>query len=548
MHTNTDFVSNLLFIKNEGVSPQQTPGDALRTQRSEPSLADSFCEIATLRAEQPALSNADLTVSYFDILSAAKQIAAQLKSYSHYQPGDRVILLVPNSVAYVPAFYGILMAQGVVVPLPANTESGTLQKILKSTAASYLITTPPVLNRQPDPQDFLSEPFRIVNELPKDNDAAIRSSSVKTGHDLAAIFFTAGSSGTPKGVMLSHTNLISNARSIGDYLKLKADERPLCILPFHHAFGNSVLQSHILIGSHLILDGNTTFPESIIESLIRHQCTSLAAVPDLFRILLERTSLRQSEISTLRYMSVAGGALPHQLSVEISQCIAPARFYVMYGQTEATARLAYVPPEHLTGLSDGCIGRAIPGVTLEVVDDNGRAVEPGEVGELRAKGANIMQGYWQDPAGSQERLRNDWLYTGDLATIDEAGWFIIKGRQNSLVKISGYRVHPADLEEFALRSFPIAQAVAVPFESKHIGTRLFLYVKPTSADSQLPVTEMIGMCRDHLPRQLVPDRIQMIENFPLNHALKIDRLHLSRLAEQAGKKEEKQIQKTDSKV
>ncbi|MEQ9070242.1 MAG: AMP-binding protein, partial [Gimesia chilikensis] len=167
----------------------------------------------------------------------------------------------------------------------------------------------------------------------------------------------------PKGVMLSHGNLISNAQSIQEYLQLQADERPICVLPFHHAFGNSVLQSHLLKGTHLILDGNTIFPESILEAMIRHECTSLSAVPDLYRILLERTSFKQTQFPHLRYMSVAGGALPHAQAVEISDVIHPARFFVMYGQTEATARLAYVPPEQLAGVSDGSIGQAIPGVT-----------------------------------------------------------------------------------------------------------------------------------------------------------------------------------------
>lgn len=537
MHSNTDFLSNLSFIKSGIVSNWEYNWDyhfdsanGLETS-PDANLGDLFCDVARRQSDQPAISSSKATWSYRSLLDAAHRISNQLLSNPEYKPGNRVILLVPNSIEYIAAFYGILMSGGVVVPLPANTESGTLQKILESTEAIYIISTPQVLSRHSEleglPCDVIPEEVVRKKLSPT---AQIKSTETNTD-PLAAIFFTAGSSGTPKGVMLSHSNLISNAQSIQEYLELKADERPLCVLPFHHAFGNSVLQSHILLGSHLVLDANTLFPESIVKAVKQHRCTSLSAVPDLFRILLERTSFQKTDLPTLRYLSVAGGALPHQLSMEISQCIAPARFYVMYGQTEATARLAYVPPAHLPELSDGSIGRAIPGVTLEVVDDKGRPVGTGIVGELRAKGANIMRGYWRDATETRERIRNGWLYTGDLATSDEAGWITIKGRRNALVKISGYRVHPVDLEEFALRTFPISQAVAVPFESKDVGTRLALYVKSASDEDQLSVAEMNTLCRKNLPRQMVPDHIQIVESFPLNHAMKIDRTKLALAAE-----------------
>lgn len=528
MHSTTDFLSKLLLIKSGITSNWDYQFNSADSQETTSGirLGDLFCEVASRKADQPAISTSVATWNYHSLLLAAQSISNQLQSNPEFKPGNRVILLVPNSIEYIAAFYGILMAEGVVVPLPANTESGTLQKILEATEAFYIISNSQVLKRQPELQALQRETICNYGALPAQNQTTIQKSDA-AADDLAAIFFTAGSSGTPKGVMLSHSNLIANARSIQEYLELNAGERPLCVLPFHHAFGNSVLQSHILLGSHLILDANTLFPESIVKAVNLHRCTSLSAVPDLFRILLERTSFKEAELTSLRYMSVAGGALPHDLSVEISKCISPAHFFVMYGQTEATARLAYVPPEHLRELPDGCIGRAIPGVTLEVVDDKGRSVELGTVGELRAKGPNVMRGYWRDATETRERIRNGWLYTGDLATIDEVGWITIKGRRNALVKISGYRVHPGDLEEFALRSFPISQAVAVPFESKEVGTRLALYVKLNSKDDQLSVSEMNAICRKSLPRQMVPDYINIVESFPLNHAMKIDRTKLA---------------------
>jgi acyl-CoA synthetase (AMP-forming)/AMP-acid ligase II len=266
--------------------------------------------------------------------------------------------------------------------------------------------------------------------------------------------------------------------------------------------------------------------------LQKYECTSLSGVPDLFRMLLERSSLGQTQLPALRYMAVAGGALRHERALEAGRRIAPAEFFVMYGQTEATARLAYLPPDRLAGLPEGTIGRAVPGVTLEVVDEQGAAVPPGAVGELRAKGPNVMLGYWREPAATEERIREGWLYTGDLATIDAEGWIVHRGRKSALVKIAGFRVHPADLEDFAVRRLPVREAVAVAYESQAAGTRLALYVKPAVSHTSLATSEMIARCRAELPRHMVPDFVEIVDELPLNHALKIDRPLLSRRAEQ----------------
>ena len=530
MHFPIDFLSSLRLVEHPLAASPITLLEDVTSESTGAGLVDRLLEITALHSEQPAVSTSERTLSYGELILLVRQISEQLSEVAGFESGSRVVLLVPNSVEYIAAFYAVLFAGGVVVPVPANTESGALKNILDSTQAICTITTAPVLRRHPDLEEFTVKSMDSEESVTGTVPVNTLKSVARSEKSLAAIFFTSGSSGMPKGVMLSHGNLISNAQSIQEYLQLQADERPVCVLPFHHAFGNSVLQSHLLQGAHLILDGNTIFPESILEAMIRHECTSLSAVPDLYRILLERTSFKQTQFPHLRYMSVAGGALPHAQAVEISDVIHPARFFVMYGQTEATARLAYVPPEQLAGVSDGTIGQAIPGVTLQIVDESGQLLTAGMVGELRARGPNIMQGYWRDAEETRKRIHNGWLYTGDLATFDQSGRIVIKGRRNSLVKISGYRVHPADLEQFALRTFPLSQAVAVPFEAKNTGTRLALYIETTPKGTGLTEAEMLSVCRSQLPRQLVPDRIRILQKIPLNHAMKVDRVKLSELA------------------
>jgi acyl-CoA synthetase (AMP-forming)/AMP-acid ligase II len=223
--------------------------------------------------------------------------------------------------------------------------------------------------------------------------------------------------------------------------------------------------------------------------------------------------------------------LPRNAALEVARRIAPAEFFVMYGQTEATARLAFVSPACLADAPEGAIGRAIPGATLEVVNDADAPTDPDATGELRAKGPGVMLGYWRDPAATSERIRGGWLYTGDLAAVDAQGTIVLKGRRNSFVKIAGFRVQPSDLEEFAIRRLSVAQAVAVAYESPGVGARLALFVRAGTAAGCATGSQAMALCRAELPGHMVPDFIQFIDEFPLNHALKIDRPLLAQWAQ-----------------
>src|SRR5690606_844869 len=179
----------------------------------------------------------------------------------------------------------------------------------------------------------------------------------------------------------------------------------------------------------------------------------------------------------------------------------------------------------------GSIGRGIPGVELQVVDPTGEPVAPGEIGEIRARGANVMLGYWRDPSATASVLRDGWLYTGDLATVDRDGFIYPQGRRNGLVKIAGHRVHPAELEQFVRREVQVLEAAAVPYDSPDGSTRLALFVQPWNHDCTLTAEIVRQECAGGLPRHLVPEYIEIVNRLPLNDAFKIDRPALRRRAE-----------------
>ncbi|HEY4260263.1 MAG TPA: class I adenylate-forming enzyme family protein [Schlesneria sp.] len=478
-------------------------------------LGRVFADTALAHESKISLVTSSVTFTYGQLLAAAIEIRDRLWESPSFALGSRVLLLLPNSREYIAAYYGTMLAGGVAVPLAPKIERTQFESIRHSTAGRIVIT-----------QSRIAKGWTETFAKPIND--PVEPLAIPVG--LAAIMFTGGSSGTPKGVMLSHRNLIENAKSIQQYLEIDCEDRPLCLLPFYHAFGNSVLQSHILAGAQLVLDGNATFPETLVDAIAKYGATSLSGVPDLFRFLLERSSLGKTELPSLKYMAVAGGELPHELAIDVAAKIAPSKLFVMYGQTEATARLGFVPPQLLSELGRSCIGRPIPNVELEVFDESGTGVAPGVIGEIRARGPNIMLGYWQDAALTSETLRGGWLHTGDLGTVDDGGWIYHRGRRNALIKIAGYRIHPSDIEDFVTRNLPVEQAVLVPFELPALGTRLALYVRPKVNAVAFSAFEILARCRAELPRHMIPDEVQLLDSFPLNDAMKIDRPRLIEMA------------------
>jgi acyl-CoA synthetase (AMP-forming)/AMP-acid ligase II len=346
----------------------------------------------------------------------------------------------------------------------------------------------------------------------------------RQGNDLAMLLFTSGSTGTPKGVMLSHRNLLANAESILRDLPIRAEDRALVIVPFCHALGNSILQTHVLAGATLVLGGALTFPATIVETLRELEATSFSAVPEVYGMLLKYGRLGEGPLPALRYMAVAGGELRHDLAADIAARIAPAAFHVMYGQSEASARLASLPPAEFHARR-GSIGRPIPGVALTVMDEAGRELPPGEVGMLCARGDNVMLGYWQDSAATAEVMSPEgWLRTGDLAHRDDAGYFYLDGRASLLVKVQGHRVHPAEIEGVVEAGFPHAHAVAVPM-ARGDETRFVLFLAPRDHRA-IDVAEIRATCQQELPSYKLPLRFEVLDRFPLTSAQKVDRAAL----------------------
>lgn len=477
-------------------------------------LGLAFFDVARARRDHPAIVTEKGSFTYGWLLRAAESVRRYLCSRSDFAPGARVALKLANSPECVAAYYGTLLADCVVVPLPVALEPSRLKQIEAACNPDILIA----------PKNIAGESAATVTLITESATDISRPSPKRRRDDLAMLLFTSGSTGLPKGVMLSHGNLLSNTRSILHDLPITAGERALVLLPFCHAFGNSILQTHMLAGATMVFAGTLMFPATIPQAIAKFNATSFSAVPEVYGMLLKYGRLGEQAMPSLRYMSVAGGGLRHDLSMQMAGLIAPARFYVMYGQSEATARLAVLPPDQLAA-REGSIGRALSGVELAVLDESNRALPIGEAGMLCARGPNVMLGYWQDDAATAEALSDGWLRTGDLARRDADGYFYIEGRANLLVKVQGYRVHPAEIESVVEAAFPGVRAVAVPMQ--HAGeTRFALFVMPQSGAAVDPAA-LRATCQRELPPYKIPVHVEILDELPLTSGYKVDRAALA---------------------
>ena len=463
-----------------------------------------------------AVLTAKSSHTYGELQEGAMRIARYLGANA--APGDRVILIGDNSFFWVAAYLGILQAGMVAVPLPATISAEDFSRIQLASGARLAFADTTIAARQADrfaSLQLITE--RDWSEMPTDG---WRAAPAVTHSSLAALMFTSGSTGEPRGVMVTHRNIQANTESIASYLALTPADRSMVVLPFHYCFGTSLLHTHLHCGGSVVLDLRFRFPETILQRIIETECTGFAGVPSHYQILLRNSSLARKRFPRLRFVQQAGGCLAPVFIRELRAALPNAEIFVMYGQTEATSRLSYLPPHQLeTKL--GSIGKGIPGVALEVLNEAGIPVRPGEVGQIVARGENIAAGYWNAPIETAETFCDGKLFTGDMATVDEDGYIFISGRRKDFVKTGGRRVSCRQIEE-QLMGFPeLLEAAVIGIPDPVLGEAVMAYVVPrVRGQAGLP-DDLRGYCRASMAAHLIPKEIAVVDALPKNSAGKI---------------------------
>jgi len=494
------------------------------------------------------LTHGDESLSYAEIEARANRTAALLRDLGVAR-GDRVGLLADNGAEYVAGFFGILKAGACVVALNSANKANTQRQLLADSGAVGLITRVAQVRRDlPETIDGCADLRFVVTDKAAPNwtlpaavrllaaaDVAARTDArpglAQDAEDLAAILYTSGSTGTPRGATLTHRNLCASTRQILDYLHLTADDSVLVVLPFHYSFGNSLLLTHVKVGGRLVIENRFAFPQVAVDTLDAERCTGFSGVPSTYAILGSKTDFLERPHPALRYITQAGGAMAPALVRRIREALPErVRVFVMYGQTEASARLSYVPPERLMEKL-GSIGIGIPGVSLTVRREDGGECDVGEVGEIVAAGDNIMRGYWNDPAETAKVLKQGRLHTGDLGRRDEDGFIFVVDRLKNMIKSGAHRVSSKEIEETILELPGVVEACAIGVPDELLGEAIEAYVVRRDGH---PVDEqaILRHCNAKLAKFKLPRAIHFIAALPKNSFGKVIKNELK--AQRAG--------------
>jgi len=358
-----------------------------------------------------------------------------------------IILISVNNLFFITSYLAIIKSGNICIPLDPSIEKENFAYIKELTNPDLIFTTKDIEHRLVLQSNKCIFPDTVYKHQPKGKKPIDKDFNKE---NCAEIIFTSGSTGKPKGVMISHKNLIANTESIVEYLNLSQDDRMLVVLPFYYCYGLSLFHTHLRVGGSVALNNSFIFLGSIINDLKVYKCTGFAGVPSHFQILLRKSdSFKKTVFTDLKYVTQAGGKLATIFIDEFRESFPEVKFIVMYGQTEATARLSYLPPD-LYEKKKGSMGKGIPGVELIVINEKGKKVKPGETGEVIAHGDNIMIGYFADEEGTRNALRNGWLYTGDLGTVDKDGYIYLTARKKEIIKVRGKRISPKEIEAVIL--------------------------------------------------------------------------------------------------
>lgn len=333
--------------------------------------------------------------------------------------------------------------------------------------------------------------------------------------DLAALMPTSGSTGTPRFVMVTHGNLNSNTEAIIRSQKLAGDERAMLILPLSYCFGASVLHSHLYQGGSVVFDRRFMFPNRVLQSVREFDCTTFAGVPTVYNVLLRRSDMRQISLPSLRRFLQAGGALSPERIREMRRGFPAVEFYVMYGQTEATARISCMEPARWHE-KQGSVGRPLDNLRVRIVDENGRDLPTGQTGELLVRGPSVCPGYFNDREETHRVYNNGWLRTKDLAHQDEEGYLWIEGRRGSFAKMRGIRVSLSEIEATLMAMPEVYECAARAVFHPEAGEALVLFIVPDQ-NARIDVLEI----RRRLPAPWAIDSIRMVCELPKTSSGKV---------------------------
>jgi long-chain acyl-CoA synthetase len=438
---------------------------------------------------------------------------------------------MPNCPEVIFAYQGITRAGAIIVPVMFTLHPKELHYIALNSGAKAVITSSPILgNVEKALEGLASQPIVIVVDQPTSerglnfydvwSEGSFVSGNERKEDDTAVILYTSGTTGNPKGVLLTHKNLTSNAENSVKHNELERGTT-IGVLPLAHVYGLTISNICLLMGSSIVIF-STFDTKEVFRAIEKYEVKNFSAVPAMIHALVSYSSAEDYNTSSLESVSSGSAPLPVALLHAFEKKFG-AKVFEGYGLSEA----APIVTAHKNGIEikPGSVGIPIPGVEVKIVDENGDEVECGEVGELCVRGENVTPGYYQNVEESRRVLINSWLHTGDMARMDDEGYVYIVDRKKDLIIRGGFNVYPRDVEEILNSHETVAEVAVVGVPDEKMGEEMVacVVVKPGAVTSE---EELITYCQEHLAKNKTPRRIVFLETLPRNGVGKILKTHL----------------------
>lgn len=505
---------------------------------------EEFLEQTAARTpDKVALICGDRQLTYREIETEANQLAHGLIARG-VQRGDRVVLYLDNCVEAAVGVWAVLKAGAVFVMANSTTKPDKLAYLLNNSRAACIIAqskrlrgcesiwpeTPHLQNvivvGCPEDVGDCTHPLVSWSDLVTEHSDNVMPPAKRCiDVDLAALVYTSGSTGNPKGVMLTHANMVAANRSITTYLCNTPDDVVINVLPLSFDYGLYQWLMCCNFGGTLVLEKSFTYPHAVLDRIVKLGVTGFPIVPTIVAILLQM-DLKKYNLSKLRYFSNTGAAFPVEHIATLRKLLADVTIYSMYGLTECK-RVSYLPPEEIDRRTNS-VGIAMPNCETMILDDDGNELGPNEIGELVVRGSNVMKGYWEATERTAERLKPGkiphemWLHTGDLFRSDEDGFLYWVGRKDDIIKSRGEKVSPREVEDVLHQHPQIAEAAVVGVDDDVLGQAVRAVVR-LQPDAELSVRDVQSHCRSFLEDFMVPQQVAFRESLPRTANGKIDK-------------------------
>lgn len=500
-------------------------------------IFDSLERARTYFPDKEALLFKGARTSYLDLYRQVSHISSALKARFNLEKGDRVAIFLPNIPEFCLSYLAVVKLGAIAVSLNVMLKRDEVAFILNDSGAKVIIAAGHLLDQIPETiptlegivcvgelnspgvvpyQDLLSESLPPISKTSLEEDEG------------AAILYTSGTTGKPKGVLLTHKNLVSNVYATNHHTRMRPEDKLICYLPLFHCFGqNFIMNASVNTGATLVLH-ERFHPDEILRSVKEHRVSMFFGVPAVYTRLLELPGI-EDHLSSVRYYFTAAAPMPsevaHRWRERFGQTI-----YEGYGLTETSPFASY---NHDFCYREGSVGTPIENVEMKIVDEKGNDLLPGEVGEIAIKGPNVMKGYYHQPEETAQAIRDGWFFTGDIGRMDEEGYFYLVDRAKDMINVAGFKVWPREVEEVFLKHPTLSEVAVVGIPDPISGEAVKAFVV-LRGDATIKEQDLIDFCRSRIAVYKAPRHVEFLDALPKNPAGKILKRELrAREAEKA---------------